>query len=256
MPSVKIQGHRDMQHKRLMMVLITGLMMSLGFDTKCSAADLFDSITGQSTPYDMNLLGISFNNSGDFMAQQFSTTGANTVIDRVSLVLGIAPAATGNINMSIYSTNPSNSEPLAQIVGSSRTVNVATFPTVTLNGSTFQSSSPPIDFSGLNINLATAGNYYVVLSNYTGSSTVYWGSRTATTSPGAGLETQAIIVGSFTGWTSFGSDDPFLMKVSTAAVPGPSGVPEIDPNSMGSVLALVTGALGLFERRRLKAKTA
>jgi hypothetical protein len=29
-------------------------------------------------------------------------------------------------------------------------------------------------------------------------------------------------------------------------------VPEIDPAGMGSVLALVTGALGLFERRRLK----
>ena len=33
----------------------------------------------------------------------------------------------------------------------------------------------------------------------------------------------------------------------------PSGVPEIDPAGMGSVLALVTGALGLIERRRLKA---
>jgi formylglycine-generating enzyme required for sulfatase activity len=33
----------------------------------------------------------------------------------------------------------------------------------------------------------------------------------------------------------------------------PSGVPEIDPAGMGSVLALVTGALGLLERRRLKA---
>ena len=32
-----------------------------------------------------------------------------------------------------------------------------------------------------------------------------------------------------------------------------SGVPEIDPAGMGSVLALVTGALGLVERRRLKA---
>ena len=29
-------------------------------------------------------------------------------------------------------------------------------------------------------------------------------------------------------------------------------VPEIDPAGMGSVLALVTGALGLLERRRLK----
>ena len=36
----------------------------------------------------------------------------------------------------------------------------------------------------------------------------------------------------------------------------PNAVPEIDPAGMGSVLALVTGALGLLERRRLKAKVA
>jgi len=33
-------------------------------------------------------------------------------------------------------------------------------------------------------------------------------------------------------------------------------VPEIDPAGMGSVMALVTGALGLLERRRLKAEVA
>ena len=33
----------------------------------------------------------------------------------------------------------------------------------------------------------------------------------------------------------------------------PSAVPEIDPNSLGSALALVLGSLGLLERRRLKA---
>ena len=33
---------------------------------------------------------------------------------------------------------------------------------------------------------------------------------------------------------------------------GASAVPEIDPNSLGSVLALVLGSLGLLERRRLK----
>ena len=36
----------------------------------------------------------------------------------------------------------------------------------------------------------------------------------------------------------------------------PSSVPEIDPAGFGSVLALVTGALGLVERRRPKAKLA
>ena len=35
-----------------------------------------------------------------------------------------------------------------------------------------------------------------------------------------------------------------------------SAVPEIDPAGMGSVLALVTGALGLLERRRLRVKLA
>jgi len=34
------------------------------------------------------------------------------------------------------------------------------------------------------------------------------------------------------------------------AGPSPSGVPEIDPSSFGSALALVLGSLGLFERRR------
>ena len=34
--------------------------------------------------------------------------------------------------------------------------------------------------------------------------------------------------------------------------PAPTAVPEIDPTGMGSVLALVSGALGLLERRRLK----
>jgi len=41
------------------------------------------------------------------------------------------------------------------------------------------------------------------------------------------------------------------------SVPGPpSAVPEIDPNSLGSVLALALGSLGLLERRRLKVRLA
>ena len=43
-------------------------------------------------------------------------------------------------------------------------------------------------------------------------------------------------------------------QASTFTVSGgsPSAVPEIDPNSLGSVLALVLGSLGLLERRRLR----
>ena len=55
-----------------------------------------------------------------------------------------------------------------------------------------------------------------------------------------------------------GADDPSVegglngFRLASP-VSGPSFVPEIDPNSLGSVLALVLGSLGLLERRRLKA---
>ena len=42
----------------------------------------------------------------------------------------------------------------------------------------------------------------------------------------------------------------FRLADGSAASPAPGGVPEIDPAGFGSVLALVTGVLGLVERRR------
>jgi hypothetical protein len=50
-------------------------------------------------------------------------------------------------------------------------------------------------------------------------------------------------------------DFPFRPR-SLAFRPETASVPEIDPASFGSVLALVTGTLGLLERRRLKVKAA
>jgi len=41
-----------------------------------------------------------------------------------------------------------------------------------------------------------------------------------------------------------------------AILAGANAVPEIDPNSLGSVLTLVLGSLGMLERRRLKVKLA
>ena len=67
------------------------------------------------------------------------------------------------------------------------------------------------------------------------------------------------------GGNDFAIDDIFVGVVTGASNPvsftgnpgdNISGVPEIDPAGFGSVAALVTGALGLIERRRLKAKAA
>ena len=49
------------------------------------------------------------------------------------------------------------------------------------------------------------------------------------------------------------SDETNQSSTFTVSGGSPSSVPEIDPNSLGSVLALVLGSLGLLERRRLKA---
>ena len=46
-------------------------------------------------------------------------------------------------------------------------------------------------------------------------------------------------------WGAFGANETVTVLFSAP-------VPEIDPAGMGSVLALVAGALGLLERRRLK----
>ena len=47
------------------------------------------------------------------------------------------------------------------------------------------------------------------------------------------------------------SDSTYYGATFTVSGGSPSAVPEIDPNSLGSVLALVLGSLGLLERRRL-----
>jgi len=65
--------------------------------------------------------------------------------------------------------------------------------------------------------------------------------------------TDPFIVSSSGRGSNLPSDESYGI-VGIRLVSGPAAVPEIDPAGMGSVLALVTGALGLIERRRLKAQ--
>jgi hypothetical protein len=71
----------------------------------------------------------------------------------------------------------------------------------------------------------------------------------------SGFQFQPLTFGSFN--TNVGlfvvSDSTDQGAAFTVSGGSPSSVPEIDPNSLGSVLALVLGSLGLLERRRLKA---
>jgi hypothetical protein len=78
------------------------------------------------------------------------------------------------------------------------------------------------------------------LGLYTDLQTLFVGSGQQAV--GAGLYTDA---GTFV--AKGVGDQGATFTVSDAS---PSSVPEIDPNSLGSVLALVLGSLGLLERRR------
>ena len=62
--------------------------------------------------------------------------------------------------------------------------------------------------------------------------------------------------GSGFGLSASGQEATFNAATGFISIGHTSPVPEIDPSSMGNVVALVAGALGLLERRRLKAKLA
>jgi hypothetical protein len=96
--------------------------------------------------------------------------------------------------------------------------------------------------------------YWITLTSVTPSA-VIWGENFY--SAGFGVANTQFLYGNDANPASgitYGSSTggTYNMEIQVA-VPGPSAVPEIDPNSLGSVLALVLGSLGLLERRRLKA---
>lgn len=66
---------------------------------------------------------------------------------------------------------------------------------------------------------------------------------------GGGTWNDLVSTGTFNLSTEPGNDSMFQVQ----PVSPPSPVPEIDPAGMGSVIAIVTGGLGLLERRRKQA---
>jgi hypothetical protein len=66
---------------------------------------------------------------------------------------------------------------------------------------------------------------------------------------GSGTHEIKWVAPAFTGGVNSGTDYMALSDIVLTAE-APSPVPEIDPNSFGSVLALVFGSLGMLERRR------
>ena len=100
-------------------------------------------------------------------------------------------------------------------------------------------------FAYLDEDGSTASNFLGVagFGLYTNLQSPFFGSGSQLTSSGFNTNVGLFDV---TGDTDQGA-------TFTVSGGSPSTVPEIDPNSLGSVLALIVGSLGLLERRRLKA---
>jgi hypothetical protein len=88
-----------------------------------------------------------------------------------------------------------------------------------------------------------AADHYDITPHVQGASVVYFRARLfMTTNPSGYGCTQFMRING-----DGGGYDPFTLRADVAAVP------EINPAGFGSVVALVAGAIGLLERRRLKA---
>lgn len=156
-------------------------------------------------------------------AQSFTTTATGTTVSSVELDLATV-SGSADVQIWIYDTG-TNSLP-GSAVGTS------------LYSAT-QSITSPLMLDGLSLNLSPLTRYWVYVQRVSGSN-LLWGYTDDVAFDNAyttdGGTTYTLL-----------TTAPLRISINTS-----DSVPEIDPAGFGSVAALLTGALGLIERRRLK----
>lgn len=204
-----------------------GLLIAALVGGVCQAAPvtLYDSITGNSPndPADE----ATFN---QYLADRFATDGDSYTLD--SVVLNLASVPTGSVFVDLYSDN--SGAP-------------GTYQSTFTNPGSFIAGDNTFTASGFAA-LTANSFFWVVLRGAAIGDSVEWNFTDGAGTVSPAWQTMDNAYRSTLGgaW-NLSSSQPYMMQVN--ATPA-SNVPEIDPSSMGSVMALVTGALGLLERRR------
>jgi len=128
-------------------------------------------------------------------------------------------------------------------------------PIGSLTGSIDPSGLETYTAAGSGLPLAANTSYWIVWAALSGSYDLsYTGDTTTTgswTIPSAG-NTQGYTYDGGLTWDLYARSNGTFQFAISGSAQGSAAVPEIDPSSLGSVLALVLGSLGLLERRRLK----
>lgn len=177
---------------------------------------LYDSVTNNAptgqTAFDPTL----------WIGNQFKTDAVSYSLDSVVIDLQDVPLL-GTVTVDIYGDNGD--------------VPDAVLASLTFSG-TLQTGLNTYTATG--VNLPALQSFWVVLNATAGDASWRYSAGGSVDGPGASNLAWTSDAGTYGG-------QPFMMQVY--ATPA-SSVPEIDPAGLGSVVALVTGALALVERRR------
>lgn len=175
-------------------------------------------------------------------AQGFTTTLNGHILDSVTLKVGFMSGSntTGYVDVWVYDQSGTGGRPGASVGAKLGRINA----TPNIYKTFFDAT-----LSGLARTLSPDTSYYLVsapggFASGEGYIWVFTESEAGIGFPSPWSQNQG------SGWSETFLNYPNQMRIEA------TGVPEIDPAGCGSVVAFLTGALGLIERRRLQAKAA
>lgn len=210
----------------LRLVLSIVAVIGFIFTGSVRAVDLYNTLAQPSLGVD----SIS-TQYGDGLS--FKTTATDYVVDTVKIPLqndAFTPASSGNVTISIYNANGSNSRP-GSIIGT---------PIGTVPVSSLTTSSQTFTFSSLNRTLSPSTNYYIVINSTDITSGVV---RTSITDNNTGAITTGSLGYSFYNNSWGGPTAGYWVKgsISTVAVPEPTTY---------ALAAIATSVMAAVARRR------
>lgn len=176
---------------------------------------------------------------GNGLAQSFTTTAtASTITSAVLKLSNNYPQPQGNYSVSIWGSDAGSHAPTMQVAS-----------IYSGNMSNLSNSLTEVTYSGLAIALSPLTQYWMVVLTDPAGGGIGWASSAYSVGDvGNTSQYYTSYTHATSSWMTPNSsvNGPRIMEITATA---PAAVPEIDPAGMGSVVALVTGALGLIERR-------
>ena len=220
-----------MSRQQLSSIVLAVGMIAAALPTLARADVVFGNLGASGTGALSNTSTEFGPDAGRSLAQGFTAASPNLKV--TSIALGLIGTGTVPAYVDIYADV--SGQPAASPLSSSSVINVGAKGTYA--------------FSFFDANLTQGSNYWVI-PQLEGSWFLNSPGSTPTAQNSSGyIYTSTLERLTFGSWQEAPSN---RYGISVTASP----IPEIDPAGFGSVAALITGTLGLIERRRLKPKAA